>query len=79
MKKIYYFKSEALKAAEEMKAENVNYTIRKGAIDDSCDVDESDSFVERVKGSWAGEVPAFVVEDDNYNVIAKFGWWADED
>lgn len=78
MKKIYYFKSEALKAAEEMKAENANYTIRKGMIDTVCDVEESDSFSQRV-GSLSGETSAFVVEDENFDIVAKFAWWTDED
>lgn len=71
---IFYSYEEAKKAANEMLAANPSYTIVCGAIDDRADAEESDSFRELV-GSWSGEVAAFRVEDERFQIVAKFGYW----
>jgi hypothetical protein len=71
---IFYSQEEAKKAANEMIAANPSYTIVSGEIDDKADAEESDSFRELV-GSWSGEVAAFQVEDERFQIAAKFGYW----
>lgn len=71
---IFYSYEEAKKAANEMIAANPSYTIANGAIDDKADAEESDSFREKV-GSWSGEVAAFQVENERFQIAAKFGYW----
>lgn len=79
MKKIYYTKKEAMKAIDEIIAENPDYSARKSITDFGCDFEESDSFAQNVKGSCAGECNAYIIENENLDTEAIIAWWTDED
>lgn len=73
---IYLTKKEAVKAALKLIADNPKFGISPllSAIDDKANAEEDDNFILEV-GSWSGEVPALVVEDEHGQVVAKLGYW----
>lgn len=71
--KALIFKTQKL--AKEYISENYpNAFLRNSSIGDRDNYDFVDMSV-----CWSGEVPAWDVEDENYNTVATIGWWEEGD
>lgn len=76
MKKIYYTRDEACRAAQEFAAQISGAGIKNATIDSSANDIEEDSNFTEIVGAWNGEVEAFAVEASG-EILAKFGFWTE--
>lgn len=74
-----YSYGEAVKKARAF-IEDTDYTICKkpGVLDNVGCVPWSDEMYRRVPGGCCGEVPCILIEDIDYNTIARIGYWHGE-
>lgn len=78
MRAVMYLKRSAARAAAEREAAG-GLSVRPGAVESGMRYLEEDPAFAEAVGCWGGECPAYVVEDVRGQVVARFGWWEDDE